>query len=170
MYGFHFWRHARRHRCHEEGFAAHPGEAGGRYGGHERGRWEERAERFREFAHHHHGDEGGFGVRRPLRFMAHKLELTDEQVEKLAVILNVLKTERAQAAVDERRSVNAFADALEAASFDESKAAAAGAERVQTAERLRKAVEEALRSVHTMLDDEQRKRLAYLMRTGALTI
>lgn len=169
MYGFHFWRQARRARCHGEGFAGHPGEAGfggGRFGG--RGDWEERV---REFGHHHHhGDEGGFGVRRPLRFMAHKLELSDEQVEKLAVILNVLKTERAQAAVDERRSVNAFADALEAPSFDAEKAALAGTERVQTAERLRKAVEEALRSVHAMLDDEQRKRLAYLMRTGALTI
>ena len=102
--------------------------------------------------------------------MAYKLELSDEQVEKLAVILNALKTERAQAAVDERRSVNAFADALEAASFDAEKASSAGAERVQTAEKLRRAVETALRDVHAMLDEDQRKRLAYLMRTGALTI
>ncbi|MEO0813132.1 MAG: hypothetical protein AAFY60_09740, partial [Myxococcota bacterium] len=42
----------------------------------------------------------GFGVRRPLRFMAHRLDLDDEQVGVLAAILNDLKTERAQAAVD----------------------------------------------------------------------
>jgi Spy/CpxP family protein refolding chaperone len=165
MYGFHFWRQARRGHCHGEGFAAHPGEfAGGGFEGRFRGRGGWHA------AHHHHGDDGGFGVRRPLRFMAYKLELSDEQVEKLAVILNALKTERAQAAVDERRSVNAFADALEAASFDAEKASSAGAERVQTAEKLRRAVEAALRDVHAMLDEDQRKRLAYLMRTGALTI
>lgn len=102
--------------------------------------------------------------------MAHKLELTDDQVEKLAVILNELKTERAQAAVDYRRTVNNFADALAAPTFDESKANAAGDERVKSAEHIRKAVQDALRKVHAMLDDEQRQRLAYLMRTGALSI
>src|SRR5690606_25042841 len=34
-----------------------------------------------------------FGVRRPLRFMAHRLNLDDEQVQALARILNEIKTE-----------------------------------------------------------------------------
>ena len=42
----------------------------------------------------------GFGVRRPLRFLAHKLELDDRQIGELARILDELKTERAQAEVD----------------------------------------------------------------------
>ena len=63
-------------------------------------------------------DGGGFGVRRPLRFMAWKLELNEAQVEQLATILDSLKTERAQAAVDQRRSVGAFADALASDVFD----------------------------------------------------
>src|SRR5207244_3357986 len=46
---------------------------------------------------------GGFGVRRPLRFLAHKLDLDDRQVAALARILDALKTERAQAEVDRRR-------------------------------------------------------------------
>src|SRR3954471_4104114 len=52
-------------------------------------------------------EDGGssFGVRRPLRFMAHRLELNEKQVAELAAILDELKTERAQAAVDHRRSV-----------------------------------------------------------------
>src|SRR5262249_3446293 len=42
---------------------------------------------------------GGFGVRRPLRFLAFKLDLDPEQVTELARILDQLKTERAQAEV-----------------------------------------------------------------------
>lgn len=109
-------------------------------------------------------------MRRPLRFLAWKLELEEEQVAKLAVILDELKTERAQASVDHRRSVTAYADAIEAAPFDADKAADAGAQRVQSAERLRAAVGKALGAIHGLLDDEQRKRLAYLLRTGALSI
>src|SRR6202000_866410 len=83
----------------------------------------------------HHGggddeghDEGGgfgggpFGVRRPLRFLAYKLELDEKQVGELARVLNELKTERAQAEVDQRRTTAAFADAVGGASFDDGKA------------------------------------------------
>src|SRR5262245_49330028 len=49
------------------------------------------------------GFEGGqFGVRRPLRFLAYKLGLSEPQVSEMARILNDLKTERAQSAVDDR--------------------------------------------------------------------
>ena len=58
------------------------------------------------------GPGGGFGVRRPLRFLAHKLDLDEKQVVQLARILDELKTERAQAAVDDRRTLAEFADAL----------------------------------------------------------
>src|SRR5579883_2516614 len=46
------------------------------------------------------GGGGGFGVRRPLRFLAHKLGLDEPQIAEFARILNELKTERAQAEVD----------------------------------------------------------------------
>src|SRR5262249_24297479 len=65
------------------------------------------------------GESGAFGVRRPLRFLADRLEMDEEQVAELAAILNDLKTERAQAAVEERRSLTAYADAIAADSFDE---------------------------------------------------
>ena len=42
----------------------------------------------------------GFGVRRPLRFLAHKLELEDRQIEKLAKILDELKTELAAKGIE----------------------------------------------------------------------
>lgn len=113
---------------------------------------------------------GGFGVRRPLRFMAHRLELNEKQVTELAAVLDELKTERAQASVDHRRSVGAFADALAGETFEEASAKTAADARVKSAERLRDAVVKALKRTHAMLDPEQRKQLSYLLRSGQLTI
>ncbi|MCC7074705.1 MAG: hypothetical protein IT383_25575 [Deltaproteobacteria bacterium] len=158
----HWWKEAQRHAeqasCHAEA-ACGPGV------GHRRREREQ-----------HNGFEamedgaGSFGVRRPLRFMAHRLELREEQVAELAAILDELKTERAQAAVDHRRSVGVFADVLAGDTFDEKAALEAAAIRVTSAERLKEAVARALRRTHAMLDVDQRKQLAYLLRSGQLTI
>ena len=116
------------------------------------------------------GGGGGFGVRRPLRFLAFKLGLGDPQVAELARILANLKTERAQAEVDRRRTLTAFADAVAGDVFDAAKAAEGGALRVQSAERLRAAVLRALEQIHALLDTGQRARLAYLIRSGTLEL
>ena len=113
---------------------------------------------------------GGFGVRRPLRFLAHKLDLDDKQVAELARILDELKTERAQAEVDRRRTLAAFADAVAGEAFDAAKAKEGGDLRVKSAERVRDAVLKALQQIHAILGPEQRARLAYLIRTGTLTL
>lgn len=113
---------------------------------------------------------GSFGVRRPLRFLAHRLDLKEEQVAELARVLDDLKTERAQGAVDHRRTTASFADAIGATTFDEAKVSEAADARVKSAERLRTAVVKALGRIHALLDDEQRAKLAYLLRTGALAI
>ena len=171
-----WWKHARAH-AREHGFEprAEPGFCGpGGPGGHGGG----------GHGHGHgpgHGpgpggrfggpeDGGGFGVRRPLRFLAHKLELSEAQVPELARILDELKTERAQAEVDNRRTVTAFADAVEAPTFGEARAREGGELRVKSAERLRDAVTLALSRIHAMLDDDQRKRLSYLVRTGVVSL
>jgi len=111
-----------------------------------------------------------FGVRRPLRLLAYKLGLDAEQVRKLARILDELKTERAQAEVDERRAVAAFADALAGATFEEEKAREGAALRVRSTERLQASVVQALSQLYALLDAEQRAKLAYLIRTGILTL
>jgi Spy/CpxP family protein refolding chaperone len=116
------------------------------------------------------GGGGGFGIRRPLRFLAHKLDLDEGQVAVLARILDELKTERAQAAVDHRRTVAGFADALAGDPFDTAKAGEGGDLRVRTAERLREAVLKALQQIHAALNPDQRARLAYLIRTGTLAL
>jgi len=122
--------------------------------------------------HFHSGEEpgGGFGVRRPLRFLAWKLGLAEPQVSEFAAILNDLKTERAQAAVDDRRSLTALADAAAGESFDQARADVARQLRLQSAERLQGAVVQALSRMNALLDQEQRSRLAFLLRSGTLVM
>ncbi len=117
------------------------------------------------------GDEGGgFGVRRPLRFLAHKLELNDAQVKALARIMNELKTERAQAEVDQQRTLAAFADAMAGSSLDGARVQEGLKLRADSAARLRGAVEKALSALHELLNEEQRARFAHLLRTGTVLI
>ena len=134
----------------------------------------EPAPRHERIAHHHYspGDEltGGFGVRRPLRFLAWKLGLSEPQLERFAAVINELKTERAQAAVDDRRALTLLADAASGEAFESGKAEEAVKLRVESAQRLQKRVTESLAALHAALDPEQRTRLAYLLRTGTLVM
>lgn len=116
--------------------------------------------------------EGGdaFGVRRPLRFLTYKLDLDEKQAARIARVIDELKTERAQAAVDDRRTLSAFADAVAGSTFERARAGEAADRRVDSAKRLRDQVVKALEEIHGVLDDEQRETLAYLLRTGAIVI
>lgn len=117
------------------------------------------------------GDEegAGLGVRRPLRFLAWKLDLTAEQLEGAARILERLKIERAQAAVDQRRSSADLADAVEHEAFDNVQADAATEKRVTAALAVQRAVAKALAELHGILEPDQRRRLAMLIRTRAIS-
>ena len=144
----HWLRNARRHGG---GWGEGAGEACGPHGG--RG-WHDypghgHGEGWHAGRHDHGHDEqdlggGAFGVRRPLRFLAYRLELDEAQVAELARILDALKVERAQAEVDRRRTVASFADALAGEAFDAVKAGEGGQLRVKSAEQLREAVLQAL--------------------------
>jgi Spy/CpxP family protein refolding chaperone len=178
MHPLHAWWHARSSASCGEDTGCGPQGGGGRWHGGGR-----HGSPFGDHGHGggHHGspfgdhggggdDGGSFGVRRPLRFLAYKLDLDERQVTELAAILAELKTERAQAAVDERRSVAALADVVAAETFDADKAGAATGERVKSAEAVQKAVAKAVGRIHALLQPEQRAKLAYLLRTGALMI
>ena len=89
---------------------------------------------------------------------------------ELAKILNELKTERAQAEVDGRRTIAAFADAVGGDAFDQAKAGEGAALRVKSAERLKDAVTQALSRIHAILSPDQRQHLAYLIRTGVVSL
>ncbi len=157
---FAWWNHARRSSACGGGGGCGP--QGAHHG-------EEHASAFPDWD----GGEGGggnFGVRRPLRFLAHKLDLSEKQVDELAKVLSDLKTERAQVALDQRRTTSAFADAIAEDAFDAAKVEGIANERVKSQERLRAALVGALGRIHKLLSADQRSRLAYLLRTGALLI
>ena len=111
-----------------------------------------------------------FGVRRPLRFLAWKLELNEKQTTELAKVLAELKTERAQAEVEGRRAASALADLASAAEFDLAKAKEAADLKVKSAQRVSAALVAALARMHELLDPDQRERLAYLVRTGVVQL
>jgi hypothetical protein len=118
------------------------------------------------------GDEffgAGLGVRRPLRFLAWKLDLEEPQVEALARILERLKLERAQAALDLRRAASALADAF-AGEFGAAEAQTAAEQRAAAGRRVQEATARALEELHGMLEVEQRRALAELIRTGAIRL
>ena len=147
---------------------AHGGSCGPRHHDHR----EHRARHMESRAHGgpHGGWSPGFGVRRPLRFLARELDLDESQTERLAAILDVLKTQRAQAQVDHKKAVSEIAGALSADTFDASRVKAATEARAASAAEVERAVAKALEQTHALLDAEQRKRLAYLLHTDAITI
>ncbi len=163
----HFW-----HSCHSafDPNFAYAGDAGRRWGRATRGReeWIARALRFETRG----GDSdeffgAGLGVRRPLRFLAWRLELTEEQTSSLARILEHLKLERAQVALDLRRAAAALADAFEG-EFAHAQAEAAAEQRTGAARRSQEAMAKALEALHALLEPEQRRALAELIRTGGI--
>jgi len=111
-----------------------------------------------------------FGVRRPLRFLAWKLDLDEKQTTELAKVLAELKTERAQAEVEGRRAASALADLASAAEFDLAKAKEAADLKVKSAQQVSNALVAALARLHALLDPDQRERLAYLVRTGVVQL
>jgi hypothetical protein len=136
----------------------------------------------RRFEHRHggrgfgrgHGDGDEFfgtplGVRRPLRFLSYRLELSEEQTAALARILEHLKLERAQAGLDLRRAASALADAF-VGEFARGDAEGAAEQRAEASRRVQDAVAKALEELHGVLDDDQRRVLAELIRTGAIRI
>jgi hypothetical protein len=136
---------------------------------------EEALARARHWAHRHGGSEGpfagsGLGVRRPLRFLAWRLELSEPQTAALGRILERLKLDRAQAALDLRRAAADLADAVEAAEFPKPLAAGAADQRAAAARRVEEALARALEELHGLLEPAQRSRLADLIRSGQIRI
>lgn len=160
----HHWRRQRRAACRDAAAAYACYDGGGAYGR----RWAYEASR-RRFGDGGFGAEG-FGARRPVRFLADRLDLDDAQIAKLAKILERLRVEREQAAVDSRRAAGAIADAFEGAALEAERLDEATRLRVEATRRVQESVARALRELHELLDGEQREELASLIRSGALRL
>lgn len=164
-----FW-----HACHTAFEPAFAYAESGTRGARRRARhWAREAHRFEHRGRHGGGDGDFFGaalgVRRPLRFLSHRLDLSEEQTAALARILEHLKLERAQAALDLRRAASTLADAF-AGDFGRDAAEAAAAQRAEATRRAQDAVAKALEALHALLDPEQRSVFAELVRTGTIQL
>jgi Spy/CpxP family protein refolding chaperone len=153
------WRRARLHHFRQGLAFAYAGCAPGVDV--DRGEWMASSGRFRE---EEPFGAGSIGVRRPLRWLAYRLDLSREQVSRAAKILESLKIERAQASVDLRRAASDLADAVETGEFGRSRVEAASQTRLAAAQRVQQAVTRALEALHELLDPEQREKLAALIR------
>ena len=114
----------------------------------------------------HNRGGSNFGVRRPLRYLAHRLDLDDSQTRRMASVLNQLKTEREQAELDEKRTVAAMANLLAdgTPTLDEVRGTLSG--RVKSAEQLLEETAKAVVSICDFLDYDKRDVLNKLLLTG----
>ncbi len=110
-----------------------------------------------------------FGVRRPLRYLSHHLDLDENQTRRMAAILNQLKTEREQATLDEKRCASALAQLLEAGTPTLEETREVLSPRVASAEHLKEEVAKAIVAISSFLDDDQRGELITLMQTGQVS-
>jgi len=121
-------------------------------------------------SHRRRGGGGGMGVRRPLRYLSRRLDLSHDQIDTMAALLDTLKTERAQAEVDNRRALGAIADAMLGDAFDEEAVREATTLRVESKRRVEAAAGDTRATTYPLRGPAQRHQLAYLLRAGELTI
>jgi Spy/CpxP family protein refolding chaperone len=111
-----------------------------------------------------------FGVRRPLRHLAWKLNLNEEQVRGLVDILDRLKTGYGQARLDRQRSTSDVATAFDADTFDQAQMRAALESRTRATDALNRELLTALEALYALLNAEQRREFAYLLRSGSFLL
>ena len=112
----------------------------------------------------------GFGIRRPLRYLAYHLDLDDGQLRRVAAAFDRLKTEREQTRVDELRTANELGElvAEHSPGIDDVKAALQP--RVSATERQQLAVARAVHDIAQVLDEEQRQQFVALLSSQTIKL
>lgn len=118
----------------------------------------------------HRGRGASFGVRRPLRYLAHRLDLDENQVRRMAAVLNQLKTEREQASLDEKRTVANLAGLLTEGTptLEDCKKQLSG--RISAAEHMVEETAKAIVALSELLDEDQMAEFIDLLLTGEFTL
>jgi hypothetical protein len=113
---------------------------------------------------------GGFGVRRPLRYLSYHLDLDEQQRRKVAACFERIKLEREQATLDRKKADAALADEFlrENVSVDDLRQALAP--RTQVESNMQIVLAKELVEIATVLDSDQREEFAHLLRTGVLKL
>ena len=127
--------------------------------------------------HHHHHESrwhssrgSDFGVRRPLRYLSHRLDLDDSQVRRMASVLNQLKTAREQAALDEKRSIAALAELLADGTPTLEQCRQTLGSRLGTTKQLNEETAKGIVAISDLLDDDQREEFTNLLLTGSFAL
>jgi len=112
----------------------------------------------------------GFGVRRPLRYLGYQLDLDDEQMRKVAAILDALKVEREQGSLDEKKTISELANIVTKGDVSIDELRDVLKPRIDSAGRLQLAVARAVLEMVDVLDEDQREEFAYLLRNGTVRL
>ena len=109
-------------------------------------------------------------MRRPLRYLTWKLDLDENQTRRMAAVLNSLKTEREQAALDEQRTTAELAKLMEGETptLEEVREALGG--RVAATEKLVDETAKAVVAIAGFLDEDQREEFIELLLTGTVSL
>jgi hypothetical protein len=111
-----------------------------------------------------------FGVRRPLRHLAWKLNLNEAQLRDVVDVLDRLKTAYSQARLDQDRSTSEVAAVFSAPEFDGDRVSSALAMRTRASDVLNQELLTAVRRIFELLNEDQRHEFAYLLRSGAFVL
>lgn len=117
---------------------------------------------------HHRG--ANFGVRRPLRYLSHRLDLDEGQRRRIAAVLDRLKTDREQARLDEKKTVSDLAALVTQPDVSMDDLRKVLAPRVESTETLQVSIAKAVQEIVDILDSDQREEFAYLLRSGVVQL
>jgi Spy/CpxP family protein refolding chaperone len=122
--------------------------------------------------HRHRGKRGSssFGVRRPLRYLSYQLDLDESQRRRIAALLDSVKTEREQSALDEKKMVAELADLVVKEDVSTDALEDTLSARVRGTRQVQTLIAKALKEISTVLDADQREEFSYLLRSGAFRI
>ena len=126
-----------------------------------------KSQNYYESRHHR---KSGFGVRRPLRYLGYQLDLDEDQMRKVAAILDALKVEREQASLDEKKTVSELANIVTKGDVSVDELRDVLKPRIDSAGQLQLAVARAVLELVAVLDEDQREEFAYLLRNGTMRL
>ena len=113
---------------------------------------------------------GGFGVRRPLRYLSYHLDLDESQRRQLAACFERIKLEREQAELDHKKTDVSLAAEFMRVEVSVEDLRQAQAPRAQADANLQTVVAKELYEIASILDAEQREEFAHLLRTGVIKL
>lgn len=113
---------------------------------------------------------GGFGIRRPLRYLSYHLDLDESQRRSVAASFERIKLEREQVELDHKKLDASLADQFARADVSVDDLRQTLAPRTQSDANMQTVVAKELYEISAILDAEQREEFAHLLRTGVLKL